>query len=89
MAIQRLTDSVRRLGDDLGSAADLRGRIRRHPLLATGLGAFLGFVGGPLIPSAFRRVLPTMSMVSKSVAQRQHGLPALAKAALRAFRGGA
>lgn len=64
-AIQGLTDSVQRLGDDLCAATDLRGRIRRHPFLAVGLaagtGVFLGCAGGSSVPRILRRILSTTS----------------------------
>ena len=47
LALQRLTSVVQRAADELCPASELRPLIRRHPFLATGLGAFLGFVSGP------------------------------------------
>ena len=57
LALQRISAAVHQLGDDLCTATDLRGRIRRHPLLAAGLGACLGFVGGPFVRRTLERAL--------------------------------
>ena len=64
-AIQEITDSVQRLGDDLCAATDLRAKIRRHPFLAVGLstgtGVFLGCAGGSSVPRILRRILSATS----------------------------
>jgi hypothetical protein len=57
LATQSISEAVLHLGDELCSATDLRARIRRHPLLATALGAGLGFVGGPPLLRALRPFL--------------------------------
>src|SRR5688572_20891113 len=86
MAIQRLTDSVQRLGSDLSAAADLRGRIRRQPLLAAGLGAFLGFVGSPFVLRAFERGVTTLRGFPRPNSPSLPGLSSLAMTALRSLR---
>jgi hypothetical protein len=58
--------ATRRFADEACEAADLRGRIRRHPLGAMALGLTLGALGGPAL---VRRV-------------RASRLPGLALAAL-------
>ncbi len=58
LAIERITKTVQRMGEGVCSATDLRARIRRHPLLAAGIGACLGFAGGPLLLRALRKMLP-------------------------------
>ena len=60
-AIQEIAASVQRSGEELCGAAGLRPRIRRHPFVAMGLGAFLGFVGVPLVPRALLRTLAATS----------------------------
>jgi hypothetical protein len=82
LAIQRIADSVQRLGDDLCAATGVRERIRRHPFVATGLGAIVGFIGGPLILQAFERA----SGVSNSASPRTQSLPGLVLTSLRAVR---
>jgi hypothetical protein len=84
LAIQRIASSVQRLGDDVFAAADLRRRIRKHPFLSTGLGALLGFVGGPLVPRAVVRISKMTSSVANPASLRPHTLPGLVWASLRA-----
>lgn len=86
LAIQRIAGSVQRLGDDLCVATDLRRRIRRHPFLATGLGALAGFVGGPLLLRVFQRISTMIPSVPKSASGRSHTLPGLVLATLRGVR---
>jgi hypothetical protein len=92
LAIQRIADSVQRLGDDLCAATDLRRRIRRHPFLATGLGGFAGFVGGPLMLRALKGMLtltscvPNPSFVPNLSSRRPHTLPGLVLASMRVVR---
>jgi hypothetical protein len=86
LAIQRIASSVQRVGDDLCAATDARGRIRRHPFLATGLGALAGFVGGPLILRGLKRVLTMTSNTTNSASSRPHTLPGLVMASLRGVR---
>lgn len=86
LALQKIADSARRLGDDVCAAADLRRRIRRHPLLASGLGVFVGYVGGPLFLRAFERILALTSSVPAPAARRPHTLPGLVLASLRVVR---
>jgi hypothetical protein len=85
-AIQRIADSVQRLGDDVLTATELRSRIRRHPFLATGLGACLGFLGGPLMPSFLRRMSAMASGLTSPASRQPHTLPGIALASLRAVR---
>lgn len=88
LATQDIADSVQRLGNDLCASADLRRRIRRHPFLATGLGAVLGFVGGPLILRALERRVSMTSSVPMPVSRRPRVHPCLALAWLRVVRAG-
>ena len=83
LAIQRIASSVQRLGDDLCVAADVRQRIRRHPFLATALGALAGFVGGPLLLRNFRRLLTATSNMGNSTSRLPGNLPDLVMASLR------
>ena len=53
--LDSLAVSVRRLGETLCAAAELRPAIRRSPLLTSGLAVLLGFVGSPLVPGLLRR----------------------------------
>lgn len=87
-AIHEIADSVQRLGDDPSVAANLRRRIRPHPLRAAGPGASLGFVGGPLILRAFERMLTATSSVPNPASRRLHTLPGLVLASLRVVRAG-
>jgi hypothetical protein len=82
LALQRISESVKRLGEGLCTATNLRGTIRRHPLLATGLGACLGFAGGPLLRRTLARAL---SATAKLPIRR--GLPGAVLASLRKARG--
>lgn len=43
-------------------ATDLRGEIRRHPFLAAGLGACLGFAGGPPVLRTTMRALKSRAL---------------------------
>jgi len=86
LAIQRIADSVQRLGNDLCAAADLRRRIRSHPFAATGFSAFMGFVGGPLVLKAFKRVLTMASRIPNPAPRRSITLPGLVLASIRAVR---
>jgi hypothetical protein len=60
LALQDLTTSVQGLGEELCSAIDLRGRIRRYPLLSTGLAALLGYFG---VPPLVRGLLGGVALV--------------------------
>jgi hypothetical protein len=86
LAIQRIASTVQRFGDDLCVAADVRQRIRRHPFLATGLGAFAGFVGGPPILRTVVRLLTATSNKSKSTSPVPGNFPELVMASLRIAR---
>lgn len=86
LAIQNVADSALRLGDDLSAAADLRGRIRRHPFLAIGLGAVAGFVGGPLLLRASKRLLSSASGVALAASARPQALSGFLRTSLRAVR---
>src|SRR5688572_10695960 len=85
-AIQRIVDSVQRLGEDLCVATDIRGRIRRHPLAATGLGVLLGYAGGPLILRAFAGLLAARSLVRSPVSLPPRTVPGLVMTSLRLVR---
>lgn len=86
LAIQRIADSVQRLGEDLCAATGARESIRRHPFVATGLGAVIGFVAGPLILKAFERILLATSSVTNSASPRTPAIPALVLTSIRAVR---
>ena len=83
LAILRIRDSLANAGSDLLRATDLRGRIRRHPLLAAGLGACLGFVGGPFALRTIRRLLGATSNLAIPGAGAPFALPGLVLASLR------
>lgn len=87
-AIQHIVDAVQHVGSDLCAAADVRRRISRHPFLATGLGAFVGFVGGPLILQAVKGALTAASSLRNPITRPLHTLPGLALASLRIMRTG-
>jgi hypothetical protein len=86
LAIQRIAGSVQRLGEDVCAVADLRRRIREHPILSTGLGALLGFVGGPLVPRAVVRISKMTSRAAVPASGMPRTLPGLVWASLRAVR---
>jgi hypothetical protein len=48
---------VQHLAEDVCAVAEVGPRIKRHPLLATGLAAVLGCVGGPLVLRGLKRLL--------------------------------
>jgi hypothetical protein len=87
LAIQRISDSLQDLGGDLCRSTDLRGRIRRHPLLAAGLGACLGFLGGPFVLRTFKRALSATSSLHIPGARATYALPGLVLASLRGVGG--
>jgi hypothetical protein len=87
LAIQRIASSVQRLGDDVLAETDLRGRIRRHPFLALGIGAVSGFIGGPLLLGSFKRVLIMAPSFTKSASPRAHAWSGLVWNQLRGARG--
>ena len=86
LAIQSIAGSVQRLGDGVLAATDLRGRIRRHPFLAIGIGALSGFLGGPLLFGALKRVVTNSSGAPNHASGSLHGLPGLVIASLRGVR---
>ncbi len=86
LAIQRIADSVPRLGEELCAATGVRDTIRRHPLVAVGFGAVCGFVGGPLVLQACERILAATSGVANSAPPRARALPELVLTSLRAVR---
>ena len=86
LAIQRVAGSVQRLGDDVLAATDLRGRIRRHPLLAIGIGAVSGFLGGPLLLGALKRVMTMAAGVPNPASPRPYALSGLVWSQLRSVR---
>lgn len=86
LAIQRIASSVERLGEGLCVATDLRPRIRRHPFLATGIAAVAGCVGAPLLLRALGRLPAVGSSLANFALRRNHSLPGLALASLRAVR---
>lgn len=86
LAIQKIADSVQRLGDDLCVATDLRRRIRRHPFLATGIGALAGFVGGPALLKVVQRISASIPSAPNSAPRPSHSLPGLVLATLRGVR---
>jgi hypothetical protein len=86
LAIQRLADSVQNLGEDMCTMAELRPRIRRHPVLATGLAALLGFFGGPPVLRGLERVATAAAGLPALRSAGPRTLPGLALAALRLVR---
>jgi hypothetical protein len=86
LAIERIRSSVQRAGEELCAVIDLRPRIRRHPLLAAGLGAAFGFVGGPIAPGALGWIVRSASRVSHLAARMPGGAFGFVLSALRGFR---
>jgi hypothetical protein len=86
LAIQRIADSVQRFGENVCVAADVRGKIRRHPLTAVGLAALSGFIGGPLILRNVQGWAASASTLAKSTSLRPPNLPDLVLASLRVAR---
>ena len=86
LALQQLTDTLQRVGEELILATRLRPRIRRHPLLAVGLGALAGFFGGPLLVRGARRVLTMLPAGLGLAARSPQELFGLASSSLRALR---
>lgn len=82
-----MASSVQRLGDDLCAATHVRERIRRHPLTAIGLGAVLGFVGGPLVLGACKTLLTSAAGAARPSANRSGRVPGFFRASLRFLRG--
>src|SRR5690349_23443140 len=78
LAIQRVSEALQHVGEELCGATDLRGRIRRSPYLAAGLGACLGFVGGPWVLRTLGHVLGAASAIP---------IPRAVLASLRGIRG--
>ncbi len=89
LATQRISESLQLLGEDLCRATDLRERIRRRPFLAAGLGACLGFLGGPLLLRAFQHVLRATSSIPIPIpgARPPFAVPGLVLASLRSIEG--
>jgi hypothetical protein len=87
LALQRIGESMRDLGEDLSRATGLRQRIRSHPFLAAGLGACLGFAGGPLALRACKRALSLASSTPFLGALKTRALPGVVLAALRRAQG--
>jgi hypothetical protein len=86
LALQQLTGSVQRLGEELSLASGLRPRIRRHPLLAVGLGALAGLLGGPALVRGSRRALGALPTALGLAPRGGHDLSSIALASLRALR---
>jgi hypothetical protein len=86
LAIHRISASAERLGDELFTALDLRGQIRSHPLLAAGLGAFLGFVGGPLVLRGLEGTLNMASTVLNPASPQTRTIQDLVRGSLRFVR---
>lgn len=86
LAVQRLRASLQQAGEDLCAAIDLRPSIRRHPILATGLGAALGFAGGPLLPRAFRWIVTAALHAPTLATQAPVGASGFVMTALRGLR---
>jgi len=53
-ATEALKSSLLAAGEDLCQVTDVRGIVRRHPVLALGASAALGAVLGPLLADALR-----------------------------------
>jgi len=76
------------VGDDLLGTTDLRGRIRRHPFLAAGLGAGLGFVAGHLVLRTIKRAVSSPSRMSFPGARTAYDLAGVVVESLRKVRAG-
>jgi hypothetical protein len=85
-AIQRLASSLHRLEHDVLAAVELRARIRRHPFLATGLGAALGFAAAPLAPRILRWIVTAASGLPHLAARMPVGVACLVLASVRGAR---
>ena len=88
LALQRISETVARVGDDLLGATDLRGKIRRHPFLAAGLGAGLGFVAGHLVLRTIKRAFSSPSRMSFPGARAAYDLAGLVVDSLGKVRAG-
>src|SRR6185369_9439757 len=83
LAFQRISEALRHAGEGLLEATDLRGKIRRHPFLAAGLGAGLG----SFVLRALKRVVSATSGIPIPGARPPYALPGLLIASLRVVRG--
>jgi hypothetical protein len=86
LAIQRITNTLGSVGEDLCAATALRPAIRGHPLLAVGLGAVAGFFGGPVLLKASRRLVGGVPSMLGAVSNPTKHLKGIALASLRAVR---
>jgi hypothetical protein len=77
---------VQYLGERVCATAEASPEIRRHPFLATGLAALLGYVGGPLVLRGLGRMLEAASGLSSAGAPQASGLTGSALAFLRRVR---
>lgn len=87
LAFQRISEALRHAGEGLLEATDLRGKIRRHPFLAAGLGAGLGFFGGSFVLRALKRVVSATSGIPIPGARPPYALPGILIESLRGVRG--
>jgi hypothetical protein len=87
LAYQHLSAALQRAGEHLLEATDLRGKIRRHPFLAAGLGAGLGFFGGSFVLRTLKRVVSATSSIPVPGARPPYALPGILIESLRGVRG--
>ncbi len=59
-ALEDATASFLLAGEEVAAAADVRRKIREHPLLAAGIAAAVGWIGGPLAARLVRRSTATV-----------------------------
>ena len=86
LALGTIAGSLEQLSEDLIVATDLRERIREHPLLAAGLGAFVGFVAAPLTLRLAKRAADASAIVGFPAAAQASTLPDLVNSSLRRLR---
>ena len=87
LAYQHISAALRHAGEGLLEATDLREKVRRHPFLAAGLGAGLGFFGGPFILRTLKRVVSATSSIPIPGARPPYALPGILIESLRSVRG--
>lgn len=87
--MQRITGALQSVSEDLCAVVDLRDVTRRHVWLATGAAASAGFLAGPLVPQALRRMLLATAGVATMATRgpwKRNGLVLTSALGLRARR---
>ncbi len=84
--MQTITGSLQVTTDETLIALDLRRRIREHPLSALGVAAVMGFLAGPELLRACKRVLKAGVALGPAAARGGLGLPGVVRASLEAVR---